>query len=81
LEELVLPIGTRKTWRVVHEGEAINPDGTKTILKRTTWIDAERNRMVRLEFEFRRLGHITAKASHWLFAVQKASRGAIPAKQ
>jgi hypothetical protein len=52
VEEIALPIGKVRAFRVEHQGESIYPDGRVAVLRRTTWVDVVRGMVVRGDAEF-----------------------------
>jgi hypothetical protein len=52
VEEVSLPVGRVKAFRVEHFGESLYPDGRVAVLRRTTWVDVVRGMVVRGDAEF-----------------------------
>lgn len=79
LEDLTTPMGTLRCFRVEHRGEAAYPDGRLRLLRRTTWVDSTRGRVMRSDVEFRWApsnigipGAITTRASARIVAQRLA---------
>ena len=52
LEDLDLPLGRVRAFRVRHEGEALQQDGRRSVLHRMSWIDTASGLVVRNDNRF-----------------------------
>ena len=74
LEDVVVPAGTFKAYRVERHGEARPPTGAITFMTGTDWIDPQTMLVVRSDRLFRQGGKITENFSLRLVAFERAPR-------
>ncbi|HSW19958.1 MAG TPA: caspase family protein [Ramlibacter sp.] len=74
LEDLVVPAGTVRAYRIEREGWAKFQNGVSVRMKGTTWVDPRTMLHVRVDLLFTRNGQITENSSDRLVRLQQAPR-------
>lgn len=74
LEQITVPAGTFKAFRIERRGEARSAQGAMTFMTATAWVDPETMLVVRIEYLYRSRGKITEHASTELAEIRRAPR-------
>ena len=74
LEDVTVPAGTLKAFRVERRGQARQADGRLTQMTGTMWVDPKTMLVVRNDLLFREAGKITEHSSTVLVAFERAPR-------